>query len=41
MRGMGCTDTWCRGETAGCEGWDVQIAGTGVGPQDARDGMYG
>jgi len=30
-----------RGGTSGCEGWDVRIAGTGVGLQDARDGMYG
>ena len=41
VRRVGCTDSRYRGGTEGCEGWDVRIAGTGVGPQDARDGMYG
>ena len=36
---MGCTDSRYRGGTAGCEGWDVRIAGTGVGLKGARDGM--
>jgi len=33
---MGCTDTWYRGETVGCEGWDVRIPGTGVGSQNTK-----